>query len=202
MVVLVIFSLSAVQYSNDKVDPEVYLKEYQQHREKFTKRQTIENIRYSVQVIPNELKLIHLDKLGVVTEESISEFSQKTANTLECLFQIDLLDYNQEFLTYPFDDSMSYNARLEYYSFKMKEDISILIDGASTLQCNDYVFERNFGFSPKATITLGFNIPERFKTIEIIINDRVFKNDNIRFEFNSNDLNILPKLKKYNKWKS
>lgn len=193
--------LSSIQHSKGRVEPDVYLKEYQENRENFIRRKTIDNVRYSVQVVPNALKLIHLDKRGVVTSENISEFNQETENTLEFLFQIDLLDYREEFLTYPLDNSMNYTERLEYFSFNMKDDISILLDGKYTLKCQDYVFERNFGSSPKASITIGFNLPKKYKTLKLIISDKVFNNDNIQFEFSSNQLNILPKLKKYNKWK-
>lgn len=196
------FLMLSLSPKNDAggVSPEEFKEFYKSHQSKFLKQNTVNDINYTVQFIPVELKILKANSIKVTSDEVIRQMYVDYKNSYEFLVQIEANEFKGDILEYP-SLKESYNDRLSYLSFEMKNDIKFVLDQQDTINCAEYLYERNFGMSPKASITIGFETKKSFKTLDIIINDKLFQTNNLRFEFNTKDIKLLPKLKKSQKWK-
>ncbi len=193
--------VSAFSMSPFGVDPEEYLKVFNANKISLSQKTTVNSFEYSLMYVPNELRLISLEKKGALTDEIYKEFTIDRKNYMEFLLQINIPNSGANFLDYASNEEDSYEDKLKYYSFTMKEDILIILDGADTLNCSEYVFERNFGASPKGSFTIGFSDISNFNTIEIRLTNKMMGNDPVVFNFSKKELEVLPTLKNYKKWK-
>jgi len=199
--VLVLLLGASIQVMDfKKVDPQKYLEIYTQNRAQTTKSELVDNIQYKIQYVPLELKLIQLHKKGAMSESVYDQYQFDKKKYVEFLFQISIPEFGGEFLKYESNET-SYNQRLDYYSFNLKDDIRIVLDKSDTVLCSEFIFERNFGSSPNGSFILGANISNKYKQLTVIINDRVLTSQELKFNFSYQDFKKLPSLKKYNKWK-
>jgi hypothetical protein len=106
-------------------------------------------------------------------------------------------NFSGELLKYNLKSMEEYEARVNYYSFQMQNDIK-LIEGRDTLKCELFHFERNYGVAPGLSFVLGFNKPK--SEIEIYnkvisIEDKVFNNGLVNIVVKKEDLKEVPALK-------
>lgn len=196
-----LFGLASFLVSDNGVTPEKYLEIYQKGKTKFEQRHLTDEIHYALKYIPQELKLINLEKKGAMNQELFDEFKKDDKNYHEFLMQLSIPSFGDEFLKFKLDEGMTYEERLKYYSFEMKNDIKLVVDKQDTLPCTTYIFERNFGASPNASFTLGFELPRSYDQFTILLNDKAFGNNDLTFDYLRKDIKLLPTLKNYKKWK-
>ena len=197
-----LFGLTSFLVLDNGVTPEKYLEIYQKEKSKFEKRRLTDEIHYALKYIPQELKLISLEKKGAMNQELFDEFKKDGKNYHEFLMQLSIPSFGAEFLKFKLDEGMTYEERLNYYSFEMKKDIKIIIDKDDTLFCSSYTFERNFGASPNASFSIGFELPRSYNQLTILVDDKVFGNEHLSFDYLRKDIKVLPTLKNYKKWKN
>ena len=110
---------------------------------------------------------------------------------------------SEELLRYDLASTEDYFARIEYYSFKVQNDV-ILLEGNDTLACRMSHFERAYGLQSKAKIILGFDKRkgEVSKTSEqanadktLVFYDRIFGAGIVKLRIDKSILNSIPKLK-------
>jgi hypothetical protein len=102
---------------------------------------------------------------------------------------------DKDVLTSDLGSKQEYYGRVSYLSFDHQNDIYMIV-GSDTLRCQLYHFENNYGVAPYASIALGFDddTMNTAATRTVVIDDKIFGNGLIQFEFNKNDINRIPSL--------
>lgn len=94
-------------------------------------------------------------------------------------------------------DEADYNQRLNYLMFDMQQDFS-LIDGADTLPCVFYHYERNYNLSADNNILLGFEMPARDKSLHdktVIYDDHLLDSGPVLLTVKAKNIESIPSLK-------
>lgn len=107
----------------------------------------------------------------------------------------------EDLLKYGISNPTEYQDRVSYYSFDVMKDIS-LIYGKDTLPCAGVVFERTFNVGPFITMMVNFIKPEHVVNSDTLYNqtfifeDHIFEGGRLQFQYTSQLLSQIPKLKK------
>ena len=98
------------------------------------------------------------------------------------------------------DNRMDYNQKLSYFVFDLKQDI-YMVDGADTLPCLLYHYERNYDLTPFIDISLAFKQGKAVKAEEeetkeknVIINAGTLGVGVVKFQLTKEDLKRIPEL--------
>ncbi|UMY66243.1 MULTISPECIES: hypothetical protein [unclassified Flavobacterium] len=77
-----------------------------------------------------------------------------------------------------------YSKAVEYMSFGIENDFSIVTEKHDTIKCAGVLFERNFKIAPFSRVILFFGgVPPKDK-IQLVYRDKLFKKGTIKFQFN------------------
>jgi hypothetical protein len=107
---------------------------------------------------------------------------------------LDPADKKSQLLYMNVVNEQDYFARLQYYSFNFKNDISLNINGKK-YACEYYFFESTGKITPGLTFTLGFDTQDAKGDMQVVVNDHVFGTGGINFLFKEKTLNNIPTLK-------
>jgi len=110
------------------------------------------------------------------------------------IYQITIDNFNQELARYELASPEAYQERIDYYTFRMQEDLKALVDG-DTLPCVVYHFERNFGISPENRFLIGFPKSEAEKECSILIENKYLKSGPVKFTVTPEYVKNTPLLK-------
>ena len=169
-----------------------------------TSSNTIENYTYTAFYKPlNYVVLKDLDSISVNADnfkKQIADYNGLQYYTLT----IEREDGGtEELLRYDLITTEDYFARIEYYSFKVQNDV-VLLEGEDTLVCRMSHFERAYGLQSKAKIILGFDkrkedvskIAEQTNLDKtLVFYDRIFGAGIVKLRIDKSVLNSIPKLK-------
>lgn len=166
---------------------------------------TIGNFTYSALYKPYEyLALIDLKK-DSPTKQEVNKVINEYNDYQYFTFRITANDQNTELLKVNLHSEDDYYSRIEYFSFKMQNDLK-LIEGTDTLNCVMFHFERIYGLAPYATFVIGFpltkaeeqNIKNGKKIVyndkTIKFTDNIFGAGNVYINMKAENLNRIPKL--------
>ncbi len=109
-------------------------------------------------------------------------------------------DSNQEVLLYGLNNEGEYLERVNYLSYGFEENLALVRNNfKDTIYPSLYHFERTYGVVPYADIMVSFTEDTTVKdnNYKLIINDNVFGNGLIIYDFDKKKLNTAPKLKLY-----
>ena len=107
-------------------------------------------------------------------------------------FKIQLTDGSGELLKYKTASYQEYDARVNYMSFAMQNDLK-LIAGEDTLGCKLFHFERIYDVAPYATLLLAFP-KARGNERTFMYQDKLFGKGIIKFTFTKEELSNVPQL--------
>jgi hypothetical protein len=199
LIALLSYSFIGVERS---VEPEEYLLSYQQMGTSVQKDVWSGKVHYFAGFLTKEIQVIHALQRGTMSKQEASTWLKKKENEVTILFQIEIpANGRQEFLKYEVDSS-TYEERVKYYSFEFKNDITLSGNNSTELKISDYHFERDFGLSPKGTISLSVILPKNLKTLVLKFNDQIYGDGVNTIDFDLKEINALPKLKDPRKWKN
>lgn len=131
-------------------------------------------------------------------EDKVSEYEGMQYFT----FRISAKDQQKELLKVNIKSDNEYYNRIEYFSFKMQNDLK-LIDGKDTLNCILFHFERVYGLAPFATFVVGFPLTKEeeknmkkktYNDKTFFYDDRVFGTGHIYMTIKEKNLNQIPEL--------
>lgn len=200
-IVLLLFVISGFEWHLG-VDPESYVNEYNDRKSSFQKTIIDNEVQYSFSFIPQELRIIQQYRKGLIEQDEVEKRLKQKETSYEFMLQIEIPENgNQEFLKYQ-ADSISYESRVEYFAFGFSNDIIVNFDNSTDQKISGYSFERNFGASPKGTISFYIDVPDKTEKITIQFNDQVYGSQTQKVTFDLNDIKALPQLKKVTKWKN
>lgn len=154
----------------------------------------ISDFSYTVQFLPAELMVLRELKSDTLTKKKI-QLKLNELNELQYfIFSIENNKSGKELLKYGLENEIEYQARLDYFSFRMQDDIK-LIDGSDTLSCELFHFERTFDLSPRLVFNVAFKNLKTNNSKVFAFNDFIFKNGAINLKFDKSTFNNIPKIK-------
>jgi hypothetical protein len=154
----------------------------------------MDDFTFTAKYIPQEY--MALRELGVdsLNPESFAKRVSELSELQYFTFSIQNKNYRNELLKYNLGNESEYYSRIEYFSFKMQEDIK-LIDGNDTLMCELFHFERTYDIATYITFTMAFKNTKNFNDRIFTFNDLVFKNGQINITFDKSTFMSIPKIK-------
>ncbi|TNF48834.1 MAG: hypothetical protein EP305_04485 [Bacteroidetes bacterium] len=199
---LTMLTLNSFIWVEYGVEPSNYITSINEKNEVFQKDVWSGDVHYMIGYIPKELQVIQAMKRGTISEIEAQKWLKGKEKEVTLLFQIEIpVNGRQEFLTFE-KDSTTYEERVKYFSFGFKNDIHIVENNLTEIGIVDYHFERDFGLSPKGTISISFNLSNQVKTLQFKFDDKVYGNGVISVDFDIKEIKKLPKLKDPTKWKN
>lgn len=150
---------------------------------------------FELQFRPKDLMIANEIKNGVIAESDCARRQSELGNLAYFLLKIE--SGEQDLLMHNIADEQEYVRRVNYYSLDFQQDI-IAVAGTDTIPCVLYQFENAYGITPYINISLAF--PREFmeanrdKDVEIMINDQVFGNGIMKFNYTENAFHDLPEL--------
>jgi hypothetical protein len=106
-------------------------------------------------------------------------------NQIRIEFELTALQGNGELTKYDVSGQDDYNERVNYYSFKVQNDVFLVLDN-DTVPCGMAVWEREFNSAPRIKHQLLFTKPEgkkSFNDIQMVFYDRIFDNGIVKLKF-------------------
>lgn len=149
---------------------------------------------YTVTYVPIELMALREAGTETLTEKELGKLMQELGDLQYFTFSISNRKRQGELLKYALPSEGDYQERINYFSFKMQDDI-VLIDGADTLACELFHFERTYDVAPYLSFTMAFRQPSGRASKTISFNDMIFKNGMIHLTFEKEVFDNLPKIK-------
>jgi hypothetical protein len=152
-------------------------------------------VSFRMKFQPVDLMIANEIKNGITEEQQYEERRSQLGNLAYFLLKIE--SGEQDLLMHKVQDEQEYVQRVNYYSLSFQQDI-IAIAGADTIPCVLYQFENAYGITPYINISLAF--PGDFmeankdKPVQILVNDQVFGNGILKFDYPQETLHDLPEL--------
>lgn len=161
------------------------------------KKKKIENINFELKYVPvSQMINNDLRKEKIHKQEFDSLYVEYSGmEYYELKLSID--NFNEEIIRYNLTEVNQYQERVKYLSFEMQKDIK-LTQNNEVVDCDLFHFERTYGTAPHAKILLGFSkekIQEGIKERTIEINDKLFNKGLLKYNWTSESLENIPKIK-------
>jgi len=140
-------------------------------------------------IIANEIK-------NEISSEADYERRQRELGNL-AYFILKIESGAQDLLMHNLQDEQEYVRRVNYYSLDFQQNI-IAVAGTDTIPCVLYQFENSYGVAPYINISLAF--PGQFmeankdQPVQVLINDQVFGNGILKFDYEQDTFHDLPEL--------
>jgi hypothetical protein len=186
-----------IDNTTTKLLPSEYAQWVQNMENGLKQEKTIEELDFSIQYKPYNYIICQEKRSDSIRTIDLDENVKELEGMEYYDFRIKVNNQDGELLKHKLSSSDEYKKRVEYYSFKMDKDIS-LVDGLDTIPCSLFHFERGFNAAPYSTFLLGF-VTKRETDIEgdktFIYEDKIFNKGIIKFSFSKNKLVNIPKLK-------
>jgi hypothetical protein len=149
---------------------------------------------FSLQYKPLDyITLMNVSPGTTVTQQRMDSARSQISDMEYYTFSIKVNGFNDELLKYNIKDMKEYYYRVEYFSFIMQQNISML-SGKDTIPCALYHFERSYGISPEAKMVLGFpNMPVSNDRV-FICNDEVLGTGTIKLTIEKENIIHIPNL--------
>lgn len=196
-------SLTFVKKTCFRLEPAKYTEWFTIHKGEFIRTVTVGKFTYEIMLVPMEIKLLQYAKSNKLTKKEIETFISEYENSYAFSLRIQIPENGtKEFLKYECGNGKSYDEKLKYYSFDLKNTIKLYSKNGQQSQCEEYNFERNFDLQPAATINFLLQKPEKNTDFTIEINDTGFIENKVVFAFESKKINNRPKLKYSKIWKT
>jgi hypothetical protein len=191
------FSLLLYSCNKNELSGNDYIKHIDNESNNLKQTKSIEDLTYQLQYLPTEYLLLNEYKTFDLSEKLVN--AKLKENDSLMYFKLRILGKNEigEVLNYKTESSSDYYSRIEFLSYGFEENI-ILISGVDTLIPAIYHFERTYGVVPYLDFLFAFGTGKRkHKELSVVIDDKIFRNGLIKFNYSENTLNSIPKLKVY-----
>lgn len=157
------------------------------------KNKSIEDITFSSLYKPTDYIACIENEEGL-SEAKLSEVKKELGDLIYFDLRISLKDADYDLLKHKLTSSDEYGKRLNYLSFEMQKDIS-LINGNDTVPCALYHFERAYDLVNYVNISVAFDAPLYNSEKTILINDRLFNKGMVKINYLPTVFKNIPKLK-------
>lgn len=202
------FSAISENVSADKtitLAPDEYVKWIENNDNGIKVAKKIGDFTYAALFKPYEYVALTELKKDSINKKNVQQKINECDGLQYFTFRISAENQKEELLKVNLNSEQDYYSRIEYFSFKMQNDLK-LIDGKDTLDCALFHFERVFGLAPYATFVLGFPLTREemkitesgkknsYKNKTLLFEDRTFGAGNIYMTIKQENLNRIPEL--------
>ena len=158
------------------------------------KKKQVDGWIYKIQYKPAEYILLH-ERLD---EKSYEQRKKDLTGTIWFNIAIQHADGQAGPLRYKAASHAEYEQRYNYFLTRAKDNLYVQY-GTAKLYPINYLFETSYNIAPKATMVVGFALPENetgvTRDIQLVYQDRLFHHGIIKTIFNKKDILSLPQLK-------
>ncbi|MFN7676735.1 hypothetical protein [Flavobacterium sp.] len=141
--------------------------------------QKVDNIDFTATEVPIIYYLLKdSPNQDLIATDSIYE-QNKRERLIEFVFQ----DESEEDLLEDKFTNLDYQKAVEYMSFTIQKDFSVITSKNDTIQCSGVMFERNFKITPYHKLLLFFSDINPNDKIQLIYQDKLFKKGTLKFRF-------------------
>lgn len=195
--ILIIFSFGC----KGDLSPVDYVNWIEDESNGVTVRKEIGDYFFAIQYKPLDYLAVKNLRKVAVTEEEISKEKEELKDLQYYTLQIGLNKGGADVLKANLSEGIEYSQRIEYLSFQMQQDLS-LVEGGDTLACLLHHFERTYGISPYVNIVLAFERKkeEQIPPVEdedktLVFNDQIFDLGRVKLTISGDNLKNIPQLK-------
>jgi hypothetical protein len=185
------------KYNLDKKD---YLAWIESEESGLTKHHLEKNLDFTAIYCTKDYLIAKEMKVEDVKEENFKRREKDFEGFEYFKVRIKRTDSNQEVLMHGLSDENQYLERVNYMSYGFDENLCLVRNNfKDTIYPALYHFERTYGVVPYADLIVSFKSDSSLKdtNYKLVINDNVFGNGLIVYDFDKRKLNEAVKLKLY-----
>ena len=192
-----IINTDQVNYPAELPDATAYA-EWKNHEPNLANKQVMQELTFTLNYQPAEWMALKSLGPGAGTQELMTE-TEQYSDLLYFNVRLQLNEAQTELLKYKLNDQQQYSQRIQYYAFKVQNDISLVVDEKDTIRCGISHFERTYSMTNYTDLLLGFSKKDLdadpdWKKLTLVFRDRVFGQGTIRFQFDRKQLTNTPKI--------
>ena len=189
LLVLLTFSCKNEKSDNVADDSDIRFRYYNLENQGWKSKkhsQIVDSINFTATEVPIQYYLLKSNPdQSLIKTDSIYD-SNKREKIIEFTFQ----DEEERDLLGEKFTKMNYNDAVEYMSFTIQKDFSIVTSKNDTIQCSGVLFERNFKIAPFQRVLLFFSNIDPNDKIQLVYQDNLFKRGILKFRFKEPVLNL------------
>ncbi len=201
LLLLILTFASACNTTPKKLSAGEYVQWIENPKNQLKKAKEIGEYAYTVFYKPAEYISLReaVNKGEQENIQAISKRAEEIKNFYQFNFDITSADGTTSVLRQNIASEAEFGARINYFVSHAQQDFK-LVQGADTIPCISYHFERTYNITPKNTILLGFEKPKKEakdnsqESIQLIFTNRLFNSGDIKFQFSEKTLNTIPRL--------
>lgn len=180
--------------SNSKeLEPLEYVKWVENTKNELNKTKQIKDIVYELQYCPVEYILLKEYRTPNISKKLIND--RKKDSLLHFKLRISESTKTQDVLNYELSNPVDYYSRVDYLSYGFEEDL-YLVKGTDTISPAVFHFERSYGITPFIDLIFAFRTSTNTSNnMTLKIDDRLFNNGIINFNYSNTQFNNIPYLK-------
>lgn len=182
--------------SSQTLSQREYVSWMQEPKNGFCIAKEMDDLSYNLQFRTYDY-IICIENKGTPVADSLKRQRYEELKGMDYFeFTIKLINGGGELLKYKLTSNSDYSSRVQYFAFDMQKDFQVKYGDSDPLPCVLYHFERTYDIAPYAKFIIGFERPKGndFQDIVVEYNDRVFDKGLMKFIFNKESFNKIPKL--------
>lgn len=182
-------------FTQDELEPELYQNCISKEAVHLRKTDENEKIKMEMMYLTPEYSALMSLQGEKPDKESWDTLVKSYAGITQFKLSVSAKGFNDEFIKQDKPEPSVYEERVKYYSFAMQQDVFAVTGKNDTIPCSIYHFERSYGISPISIFLLGFEKLPVGNDIRIIIKEKVFSEQELKFDFSSDEIKNVPQLK-------
>ncbi|MCF6133249.1 hypothetical protein [Flavobacterium wongokense] len=151
-----------------------------------THSQKVDNINFTATEVPIVYYLLKDNK----DDDLIKVDSLYEENKRDRIVEFEFQDQDEEDLLLEKFTNLDYQKGVEYMSFTIQDDFSVVTSKKDTIPCSGVIFERNFKIAPYHKLMLFFSGINPNDKIQLIYKDNLFRKGTLKFRFKEPILNL------------
>lgn len=184
------------------LDRDAYIHHVEQEDKGLTIKKTLDDVDYSLTLCPLDYVIAKEFRTDKVARTNYEKRRLDLEGFIYFKLSLSPKDRKEEVILHRANNEQVVKERLEYLSYGFEENIfTIRNNKRDTLPVSMYHFERTYGVTPNLEFLFSFKTDslagKNDKHIQVIIDDIVFNNTALTYEFDKEAFIHAPKLKLY-----
>lgn len=197
----IICSISLTNCASKSLDKNEYLKYIEDEKNGATVAKVLDDINYSLTYCPEDYIIAKEFKVDKINQKNFNQKKKDLAGHDYFKMRINYKNSNKEVILYNTTNEQDVKERYEYLSYGFEENIFVLRNNKQdTIPPALYHFERTYGIVPYLDLFFTFkkdSLNSKDEKIHVLVNDNLFSNTVLTFEFEKKQLAHLKQLKLY-----
>ena len=113
------------------------------------------------------------------------------ANKKERIYEFDIKQIQNKNLLEKKYTNLDYETTINYLSFDIEKDFCLVTSSKDTIKASGVLYERHFKTTPNEKILIFFSNIEPDEKVQLLYNDKLFRNGLLKFQFKEKYTNIV-----------